>query len=804
MKRAIFATVSFCLIEAILATTCRINVEKDNVTDIVKVSCNGRAKNLLEVGGTVDFGEVGAGFWDGTSFFISAGSLSADGVEISSRNIPVIFDSFLSSQCEVYSPGLQILGNTQVNELTAEFKSLKQDVLDVVGKLIIRNLHLWGSSEINGEMYIQKEGSLNFRRPGVFNLTVNGKLESEDDFKINTRTISKVNVINNGEISSGTKTISCSVASFINGENGRIEAEEGNFQMGFGGKFQNFGSLTFDRFFVQGRRLLNFLQKGTLSVQDQAFFDCSLENLGETYIHHLVFSRNSDLKVLGEGAVIDKIGGEIAIAESRGGAKAEIGDIEDGAEFISSEGRRSEISVKKLNSKKRTVFSAQAGSSTTIKEGNTPENFMYSDDAKLKVGNLRGKSTASIAGTSEFEANHVENLSLVAKEQAETQVAQSVVKEAFLLSGEHFFHKGKAAYINNRAELELKDIEVEKIENNNRTVFKGKTSVEKFSDRGESTYVDGEHQLKEYISADSKLKVKGKEKATETDDNKNTDAPIILKDKGVVVSVDKLRGAGTIDAGNHSYKQVIPTAFMIKGNVGISLDNMPDPCRMPFHGDGDLQLNVDMGEDYINQTDRDYKDTHITMNMHGHKWENRRADFLSGKLKVEETSGFINADGHVDIDEDLDVDGKYILNISTPKRELRQISQRHVQYEGGRTWSCYDDVFVDHYSIGDGFIRSRNGEVSLKGEDGVRNEYSRIISGKKFNLESKNGKVSNYFGDIISVGEEDSSIDAKQFENTCIPQKTSQVGVRDHWYFLKWSTFRHCLPRYSYEITGIF
>ena len=62
MKRAIFATVSFCLIEAILATTRRINVEKDNVTDIVKVSCNGRAKNLLEVGGTVDFGEVGAGF----------------------------------------------------------------------------------------------------------------------------------------------------------------------------------------------------------------------------------------------------------------------------------------------------------------------------------------------------------------------------------------------------------------------------------------------------------------------------------------------------------------------------------------------------------------------------------------------------------------------------------------------------------------------------------------------------------------------------------------------------------------------
>ncbi|MBO7453802.1 MAG: hypothetical protein J6T91_00240 [Alphaproteobacteria bacterium] len=788
MKRVIFTTVAFCLIDAILATTCYIDVRKESGTDVVKVRHN-KITTELSADEPIVLDGIGVGLWDGTSFFMTEGSLSDGGVEISSGDMPVIFDSFLSSQCKVYSPGLEVWGNTQVNELIAEFKRPKQDILDVVGKLVTRNLHLWGSSEINGEIFIQKDGSLNFRRPGVFSLTVNGKLESEDDFKISTRTISKVNVVNNGEISSGTKTISCSVASFINGENGRIEAEEGNFQMGFGGRFQNFGKLTFDRFFVQGRRLLNFLQKGTLSVQDQAFFDCSLESSGETYIHHLVFSRNSDLKVLGERAVVNKIGGEIAIAESKGGAKAEIGNIEDGAEFISSEGRRSRLTVKKLNSRKRTVFSAQAGSSTTIKDANTPENFMYSDDAKLKVGNLKGKSTASIAGTSEFEANHVENLSLVAKKGAQTRISDSNSKEAFLLGGKHFFRKGKAAYINNRAELELKDMEVEKIENNNKIVFKGKTSVEKFSDRGESTYADGEHQLKEYISADSKLNVKGKEKATETDDNKNTDAPITLKDKGVVVSVDKLKGTGTIDAEYHSYKQVIPTAFVVKGNVGISVDNMPDPCRMPFHGDGNLQLNVDMSEDYTNQTDRDYKDVYITMRMHGHNWRNRRADFLSGKLKVEEAFIFSNVDGHVDIDKDLDVDGKFILNTSTPKKELRQISRRHVQREGEITWACYDDVFVDHYSIGDGFIRSRNGAVSLKGEDGVRNEYSRIISGKKFNLESKNGKVSNYLGDIISVGKEDSKIDAKQFENTCIPQTAVQVGMRDHWFlWLKWST----------------
>ena len=266
MKRIIFATVSFCLLDAIFATTCRIDIEKDGIKDMVKVSCDGNSEKLLEIGNSVDFGNVGVGLWDGTNFFISEGNLSAGGVEISSRDISVIFDSFLSSQCNVYSPGLEIWGNTQINEFTAEFKSPKQDVLEVVGKLVTRNLHLWGSSEINGEMYIQKDGGLNFRRPGIFNLTVNGKLESEDDFKIHTRTISKVNVVNNGEISSGTKTISCSVASFVNGENGRIEAEEGNFQMGFGGRFQNFGKLSFNRFFVQGRRLLNFQQKGTLSV----------------------------------------------------------------------------------------------------------------------------------------------------------------------------------------------------------------------------------------------------------------------------------------------------------------------------------------------------------------------------------------------------------------------------------------------------------------------------------------------------------------------------------------------------------
>ena len=92
MKRVIFATVAFCLVDAVLATTCRIGVRKDDNTDMVKVSCNWKTEKSLEVGEIIDFGAIGAGFWDGTSFFMSEGNLSADDVKISSKEIPIVFD----------------------------------------------------------------------------------------------------------------------------------------------------------------------------------------------------------------------------------------------------------------------------------------------------------------------------------------------------------------------------------------------------------------------------------------------------------------------------------------------------------------------------------------------------------------------------------------------------------------------------------------------------------------------------------------------------------------------------------------
>ena len=67
MKRVIFATVAFCLVDAVLATTCRINVRRDDNTDMVKVSYNWKAEKSLKVGESIDFGEIGAGFWNGTN-----------------------------------------------------------------------------------------------------------------------------------------------------------------------------------------------------------------------------------------------------------------------------------------------------------------------------------------------------------------------------------------------------------------------------------------------------------------------------------------------------------------------------------------------------------------------------------------------------------------------------------------------------------------------------------------------------------------------------------------------------------------
>ena len=773
MKRVIYLAIGLYLMDTTFAMSQRICIRKEAESESVTVSCNGRMHEV-GVGESVNFDDFSSGRWDGTTFSLSSNTVMGS-TNISSKDIPIVFDSFLSEKCKVSAPSLRILGETRISDFTAEFARASENILDIVGTLITKCFDTLGSVVINGGINLLEDGILRLRGiRGNDSLTINGRLSSVGELKVDTTKSLIAKVINNGEISSESGVISFLTHDFFNGEQGRIIGESAFFQLR--GQFQNDGTLELNRFSItlpssmtaianSGFNPVNFIQKGRCIVHEDASLACNIESFGQTQIKHLIFPYVSMLNICGGRTVLDRVSGRVSIVQAKEGARATIGTLEDGADFVESSG--SQLTIAKLHSDRKSIFTAKSRGKTNIGEARTPSSFMYSDDGTLKISKLEGKSSALIRGTAGLNLKRASELtSLVSTDDAKARIEESKIDNVHMLgSKKNSFIGTQVISFNNRARLEAIDTQTMRLDNRGKATFSGNTITEKMNNYGKAIFKNGDHRIGIYSGKNDKSKIKVQGENAVGEEAVASDAHIVLKDGRANVSVQKMRGSGIIEASQQTYRQIIPTAFYTKGDVDVFTDYIPKPTEIPLHNDGDFRIIVNMNRDYINSSNINYRDVLFFMHMNGHRWENRAA-FIAGGLGVDNASVFGNYDGNVYLERMLNIQAGRFFNISHPlARENGRLVDVWPDWWAHLVYYCPATYYSANPHTG---IAVMDGNIVLKSNSDITNRFSNIYAGGTLTATSK-GTFENTVASIIALGREKSEITAPSILNTCLP-----------------------------------
>lgn len=427
------------------------------------------------------------------------------------------------------------------------------------------------------------------------------------------------------------------------------------------------------------------------------------------------------------------------------------------------------LTIERLHSDHKPVFSTKSGGGLIVKHADVDKSFMYSEDGSLIFSELTGGSSAFVKGTAQLNMQKASQVQLVTEDAAKVLIGESNVNEALLLSSEQTsFIRSNLGSVNNKGKVALTDTQIDTIENKGETVFEGATTTGKISDSGKTTFKTGRHNVSEYRSSNSKLEVKGHESNAIADLGIVTENAVLM-DNDAMVSIAKFRGMGSVDAGQQAYIQILPTFFHTNGDVNVFLDRMPKPIEIPLHDGGTFTLSVNMGEDYINTSNIDYGDVMISMDMQGHVWENREAAFLAGGLKVDRALHFGNTDGLIRLRKMLDVHAGKIFDIAHPiVRENGRWANCGGGFLGGGSrysYYCPTTYYSANTHVG---IEVTDGNVNLKSETDIVNRFSKICASGTLKASAK-GNFDNIVGYIVALGSEESSIEAKNITNACLP-----------------------------------
>lgn len=815
MKRVIGFVLGLCSIEMVLAIPDNITINKGSVAGTVQVKSKDFLYNVKE-GGNIDFGDSESGTigsWNGSVFTLSSSDKLNKSITVTSVGVPLVFDSFLSSQCKVYAPLVGIFGDTQVDNFMVknlvESEGNNETLLAIEGELATKFLSVYGTTIIGegGTVNLQENGALSLFGYGCNDyLGIFGTLTSKGRLNVETTENPFAEVINFGNIRSDVKEIYIRTGRFINNETGMILGKKASFQVNT--LIENYGLIDFDEFDVMlpdgltsvaelGLNTLRFIQHGTFMVQEQATLSCNLESLDRTYIHHLVFPYVSELKMAGGETLIDRISGRTSFVGAKEGAIAKIGNMEDGADHVESHGSGSELTIARLISDRKVVFAPKSGGEIIIGSAQAPESFLYTEDGELNLGKLDGKSTALIKGTAKLKMNGATDFTLVAEDEAETQVDQSVVKTAYLLGNEKNTFTGTTVEsLNNHGKLRAVDTNIKSVENDNEISFAGNTLTDKLYNSGVATFENGKHNVGNYVgrSLEAAIKVQSKKQIadevrtltglsneeesavvnSEKQDQVSNEVKklldfeknVILQTGSSLATIDNITGTGDIEAFRQIHNKKLPTMFHTVGNVAAVLDYMPRPNELPEHDGGDFLILANMHEDYINSTDISYDDVLIFMQMNGHKWENRYAKFIAGGLKVNNASSWGNTEGFIGLERLLSVDAGVIYNTSNPiARDNGRWVDDWSNWRARLVYYCPATYYSPKSNRGIAVI---DGDINLKSQTNILNQFSNIYAGGNFNAKAGN-VFDNKVGNILASGKGQSSIEAQNIKNECLP-----------------------------------
>ena len=625
----------------------------------IEVCCEAVSR-VISIGDKVDFGIGIMGSWDGGNFIISGNENI--GLQIMSKDIPVIFDALCISECKAYVPELHVIGETNIDKLRLDVSSRN---MNIIGVLTTALLDVSGAVTINGQVNFLNNGLLKMRGMSTKDeLRVYGAIIAPENFTIDTRQNYCAGIINEGTISFGSGIFL--VNRFINGTGGIVNGEIARFQVN--DTLQNYGEFSvlkcaISSFMTGVGNVLSFIQKGHCIVKDTASFICDMESHGQTEIRFMNIPRCARILAMGGITAIDSIVGNISLLKSSKHAVLKIKQVVGSIDHIESLGT---ILIDQLTSDKKTIFSAKEDGKLNIAQASLLDSFIFSKDGHICFSEVDGKTTALITDRASLSMKNASFLTLVVDDVARSEIATSHIDRGYLLGdSENVFSETTASCLTNHGKMTVVDTDICRLRNTQTVTLRGSTFTQKVANNGDIKFADGEHLVEGYFgeSEKSQILVAGSEEA---EDIEVCDEDVVLQDKGALVKIQNILGTGLISGSNQLYRHGFLHGYRLQGNADIVLDYMPSNCELPDCS-GDLRLHISMRDDFINDRDRVYKDVIFFMYMGGHDWKNVEADFIAKGLHIEDARILGNYGGRVGLRDFLEGKAEQIINTARPE-----------------------------------------------------------------------------------------------------------------------------------------
>lgn len=772
MKKVLASLIMFGFADAVLAASHRIDLCKNSDSGEVEVQC-GDVKKKLKENNEIRLGNFAMGVWNGENFSLTSSGEISENLNISSRDVPVAFDSFFClGKCKVRAPGVQILEENQLTDFSVDLANEEENTLDVDGYLKTKFCNVSGFAIINGEMEVSDGGTLSLKSLKENALMVDGTLSSPGTFTVDMSKSFVGKIVNNGQIIAPTEVV-FDAPEFSNEEEGQVRGN--NVQFRLRGALQNFGMVGANQLSVDSATRkssfsraksthINFIQGGTLRV-NQANLNCNITSLDDTGIDQLTFSEGAEVTfdIDGGEAQVGTLTGKISTLKAGNNSAVEIGEMRGGAKLVKSWG--GQVKIGNFISEGDAIFSADSGGEISVDRATARKGFMYSKaDGVLNFSNFDGEAFVSAGGAADVHFDAVKQVRIVSEGEAKTMIEGSNVKDAYLLDQSTNVMAGtKSKAIYNKGKLTQLDTETETLDNEGEVTFHGTSSIGTLNNYKTATFEAGTHNVRRYNgkSGDALLKVQGND---EDGVGIGSAASINLKDGNAHVTIDQAHGLGTVQASQQRYNSfTIP--FFLKGNVDVMTKRMPKPNEIAEHGDGYFKVTVDMDEDFINSKDLDYGDVLFMLNMQGHKWENRGASFEAGALDVDNASVFGNYDGSIKLEKQLNVHAWQIVNSATAiARENGRLVDDWSNWRARLIYYCPATYYSTNFNTG---IAVEHGDIILRSGGDIINQFSTIRAAGTFNA-SAGQTFDNVVSYITASGNGDSSISAKKIRNRCL------------------------------------
>ena len=503
----------------------------------------------------------------------------------------------------------------------------------------------------------------------------------------------------------------------------------------------------------------NFKQEGSLTVLSLLEMNCNFENIQETKVNEMNLVVPITMSIQsGKLSITKTVNGDIGFLNITGGA----GSIENLNGTIKLLNVNSgSLIISNMTSAKPIKATIQNGADVQINGAGKCSQFAASD-ATLSISSSERMSFVSatnskikVRGT---ESRHIID-QLLLTGSAEFDVENASFGNAYIddsCSGT--IVKSKISCLTNNGLTSLEDVRIHDFTNRASVQLKGKSTIERVKNQKEISCSNGEVSIASYVGdRDSKFETTPTIGFPIVEDS--TDVSLIrLNDQGISVDIDSATGEGIISSRHQTYAYGFLKGYALKGNADIFLDYMPENTELPEH-EGQLRLQISLNKDFINESEKIYKDTIFFFDMNGYDWKNINASFSADGLSVKNAGVFGNYDGKLALQDFLEAKAKQILNSSSPvTRDNGRWHSHHIWFGGNIHFYMPATYYTQRTDTG----IVAGGNIRLEGEQSVKNEFSTIAAKGSLEIQSSQ-EIRNTVATMYS--EKDATLTASNIYN---------------------------------------